>query len=77
MLEPLVQVSDKTIEHLEEQVKQKPILDIKPLVQGFSLDAIGNKYAIKKYDYFLLILMVTYLSNRKTSKYRIEYYTVL
>ena len=53
MLEPLVQVSDKTIEHLEEQVKQKPILDIKPLVQGFSLDAIGKKYdALEKYDYF-------------------------
>ena len=42
MLEPVEDIADQAINHLEEQVKSNPEIDMKPLLQGFTLDAISR-----------------------------------
>ena len=42
MLEPVEDIADKAINHLEEQVKINSEIDMKPLLQGFTLDAISR-----------------------------------
>ena len=42
MLQPVEGIADQAINHLEEQVKTNPEIDMKPLIQGFTLDAISR-----------------------------------
>ena len=42
MLEPVEEVADRAINHLEDQAKTNPEIDMKPLLQGFTLDAISR-----------------------------------
>ena len=37
MLEPVEDVADRAINHLEDQAKTNPEIDMKPLLQGFTL----------------------------------------
>ena len=40
MLEPVEGIADKAINYLEEKTKASPEIDMKPLIQGFTMDAI-------------------------------------
>ena len=42
MLQPVEGIADQAINHLEEQVKVNSEIDLKPLLQGFTLDAISR-----------------------------------
>ena len=42
MLQPVEGIADQAINHLEEQVKINSEIDLKPLLQGFTLDAISR-----------------------------------
>ena len=42
MLEPMEQLADRTIDHIGEMVKKNPVLDLKPVIQGFTLDTISR-----------------------------------
>ena len=40
MMEPVEKIADKAVDYLEEQAKKNPEIDLKPMLQGFTLDAI-------------------------------------
>ena len=40
MLDPIEEIADDTIDLLTEKVKDNPEMDLKPIIQGFSLDSI-------------------------------------
>nr|AKH03526.1 cytochrome P450 3027F1 [Paracyclopina nana] len=42
MLEPMEGIADKTIDFIEEQAKLSPQFNIKPILQGFTLDTISK-----------------------------------
>ncbi len=42
MLEPMEDIADDAIDYIGEQVKKNPEFDIKPIIQGFTLDTISR-----------------------------------
>ena len=42
MLEPIESIADRTINYISEQIKIKPNVDVKPIMQGLTLDVISK-----------------------------------
>ena len=42
MLEPIEGICDKAIDHISKQVEKNQELDMKPVIQGFTLDSIAK-----------------------------------
>ena len=42
MLAPIDNIADRTIEHISKQIENTPELNLKPIVQGFTLDSISK-----------------------------------
>ena len=40
MLDPIEEIADDTVDHLTEKAKENPEMDLKPTLQGFTLDSI-------------------------------------
>ena len=42
MLEPMESIADRTINHISQQIKTQSNIDVKPIIQGFTLDTISK-----------------------------------
>jgi cytochrome P450 family 6 len=42
MMEPMDGLAERTVLYIGEKIKQTPIIDMKPIIQGFTLDTIAK-----------------------------------
>ena len=42
MMEPMDKIAERTVEYLSDKIKTQPKIDLKPIIQGFTLDTIAK-----------------------------------
>ena len=42
LMEPMDEIAERTVEYLSDKIKTQPKIDVKPIIQGFTLDTIAK-----------------------------------